>query len=106
MTHLKLMGVVACLVLFAAETASAQPGWRHRYYYGYGAPVVVAPPVVVAAPPPPPMVVPQPYAYPAPAYVAPAPIYPAPVYGYGVIGPRRHVGFGYAAPGFGVYIGR
>lgn len=103
MNQWKVFALVACVTLFSISTASANP-WNHphRYRYGYGGPIYGYPPVVVA---PPPVVVAP--AYPAPAYVAPAPVVypPPPVYTYGAIGPRRY-GFGYASPGFGVYIGR
>ena len=107
MSQLKLILFVAGLSLLFVDAASAQPGWRHphRFYYGYGPPVYAYPPVVVA---PPPVVVGPTYpapVYPPPAYVAPGPVYGPPVYGYGVFGPR-HFGFGYAAPGVGVFIGR
>lgn len=99
MSQLKLFIAVVALSLFAAPSAFAQPGWRHphRYYYGYPPPVYAYPPVVVAPPPP--------VVYAPPAY-APPPVYGPPVYGYGAIGPRGHIGFGYSSPGFGVYLGR
>jgi hypothetical protein len=106
MAYLKIFAA-ACLFLLATDSVFAQYGYRHhpRYYYGYGPPVYAYPPVVV---PPPPVVVGPGYGYPPPAYIAPPPpvVVGPPAYGYGVVGPRGHVGFGYATPGFGVYIGR
>ena len=109
MTHLKFVAVFAFALLFAAEPATAQPGWRHphhRYYYGYG-PVYA--PVVMPPPPPPTVVVtPAPVLPPGPVYVAPAPapMYVPQPYTYGAIGPRGHAAFGYSSPGFGIYLGR
>jgi hypothetical protein len=105
MSKIKLIITVACLSLLFVDSAWAQPGWGYHRRFYYGPPVYAYPPVVAF---PPPVVVGPPPAYlgPPPAYVAPGPIYPPPAYTYGMIGPRGGYGFGYASPGFGVYIGR
>jgi hypothetical protein len=104
MSRVKFWITATCLSLAASDLAYAQVMYRRyphpRYYYGYGPPIY-------AYPPPPVVVVPR-YAYPPPASVTPPPVVaaPPPAYGYGVVGPRGHLGFGYATPGFGVFIGR
>ncbi len=108
MSQFKLVLAVVCLSLLAGQSAFAQPGWRHphRYYYGYAPPVYAYPPVVV---PRPPIVVGPPAYIPPPVYGPPVyapPVYAPAPYGYGVVGPRGHLGFGYSTPGFGVYLGR
>lgn len=101
------------LIAVTSQSASAQPGWGHHRpgyygYYGYGRPMIVPPPVVIGpgygpgyvVGPPPPV-----YVAPAPVVVPPPPPAYVPSYTYGAVGPRGF-GFGYASPGFGVYVGR
>lgn len=114
MSQLKFVAVFAFALVLAAQSALAQPGYRHpyhhRYYYGYSpvyAPVVVSPPPPTVVVTPAPVIAPAPMVPPpAPVYVAPGPVYMPPTYTYGAVGPRGHAAFGYSSPGFGVYIGR